>query len=316
MAFISNALAIVGFIILFVIIVWGLFHIINLSGSSISSIFSSNPSVTVTAPKTAVSGQPISISWKYSGKDAGTFSFLYKCDQDFYFGVGEGSALSRVPCGGAINVGSSTSATITPLYTGTGSLDIPLTIVFAPQSGNRVQGEATISVSTSGIQQATTTTPTATPKPNTQKPQTKIPTTAYKPTMSARHPANLVAHAAYGPADLAVHMIMIGVIDPYSGALIPRAPISPNEIVGVEFDIANIGGSSTGNWYFSASLPTSFQPYLYTSPLQISLKPGEHIVNVLRFTPNMRPSTITITADPDGRIYDANRGNNFVSQSI
>ena len=307
MAFISNALAIVGFIILFVIIVWGLFHIVNLSGTSITSLFSSKPKVTVTAPKSAVSGDPITVSWKYSGKDAGTFSFIYKCDQNFYFGAEAGRAIARIPCGSAINVGSSTSAMIVPVLSGRASLDIPVTIIFSPRTGDRLQGEATITVS--AATSSTVVTPPPAPKP--QKPTTSYPKT------SARKPLNLVAHAGSGPADLSVRMILVGVIDPYSGALLPLAPRSPSEIVGVEFDIANIGGSSTGSWYFTATLPTGGpQPFLYTSPPQRSLAPGEHIVNVLRFAPNMRPSTITVTADPLNYIREANENNNIVAQSM
>src|SRR3989338_3104223 len=307
MAFISNALAIVGFIILFVIIVWGLFHIVNLSGTSITSLFSSKPKVTVSVPKTAVSGEPVSISWKYSGKDAGTYSFLYKCDQNFYFGAEASRALARIPCGSAIIVGSSTSATVVPVLSGRTSLDVPVTIIFAPQTGERVQGEATIVIT--APTSTTPSTPVVTPKP-------AKPTTSY-PKTSVRKPLNLVAHAASGPADLSVRMILVGVIDPYSGALLPRAPRSPSEIVGVEFDIANIGGSSTGSWYFTANLPTGGgAAYLYTSPLQRSLAPGEHIVNVIRFAPNMRPSTISVIADPANRVYEANENNNIVSQSM
>lgn len=308
MAFISNTLAIVGFIILFVIIVWGLFHIVNLSGTSITSIFSTKPKVTVTAPRSATSGAPITISWKYSGKEAGAYSFLYKCEQNFYFGTGAGSALSRIPCGSTINIGSSTSATILPILSQSASLDVPVTILFSPQTGERIQGEATIA-----IVAATSTTPS--PTPTVQKPPVKKPTPNY-PSTTARRPVNLVAHAGSGPADLSVHLILVGVIDPYSGALLPRAPISPSEIVGVEFDIANIGGSSTGGWYFTANLPTGLQGYLYTSPLQTSLAPGEHIVNVLRFAPNMRPSTITVTADPFNRVIESNEANNIISQSM
>ena len=305
MAFISNALAIVGFIILFVIIVWGLFHIVNLSGTSITSLFSSKPKVTVSVPKTAVSGEPVSISWKYSGKDAGTYSFLYKCDQNFYFGAEASRALARIPCGSAIIVGSSTSATVVPVLSGRTSLDVPVTIIFAPTTGERVQGEATIAITA-----ATSTTPVVEPKP-------VKPTTPYTPKTYPRKPLNLVAHAGSGPADLSVRMILVGVIDPSSGALLPRAPRSTSEIVGVEFDIANVGGSSTGSWYFTANLPTGgAQPYIFTSPTQRSLSPGEHIVNVLRFAPNMRPSTISVIADPANRVYEANEYNNIVSQTI
>ena len=110
-------------------------------------------------------------------------------------------------------------------------------------------------------------------------------------------------------------MITVGVMHP-SGALINRMPTSPLDIIGVEFDIANVGGIATGSWYFSASLPTAGSVYPYHSPTQISLPPGEHIVSVLRFSPNMRPGTVTITADPSNIVREANETNNTVSQNI
>ena len=310
MAFLSNALAIVGFIILFVIIVWGLFHIINLSGTSITSLFATKPAVTITAPKTAVTGAPVNISWKYSGSEGGSYSFLYQCDQNFYFGASASAAsatLPRIPCGTAINVGSSTSATIVPVLSDTAVVNIPVTITFNPTTGAKSQASATIAITP-----ATTTANTVKPPVVTTKPAAK-PAYSYSP---ARRAVNLVAHAASGPADLSARMILVGVIDPVSGALLPRKPISPNEVIGVEFDVANIGGTASGSWYFTATLPTGAQPYLYTSPAQISLKPGEHIVSVMRFAPNQFGGIATITVDPLSRVYDANRSNNVVSQTI
>ena len=319
MAFISNALAIVGFIILFVIIVWGLFHIINLSGTSIGSIFPSTPKVSVTAPKSAVAGEPISVSWQYSGKEAGSYSFLYQCEKGFAFATGVGTALENIPCGEAINVGSSTNATIVPVFTtkpATSSMQASLTVIFATDAGSRIQGDASVTVTTNA---APTASVASNAQPSTNLSASKISATQPKKspiTAPTKRVIALVPHAASGPADLAVRMIMVGVIDASSGALIPREPISPAEIVGVEFDVANVGGSASGSWNFTAQLPTGYQGYLYTSPAQISLMPGEHIVNVLRFAPNMRPGTITVTADPFGQVYDADRSNNIAVTQI
>ena len=136
MAFISNALAVVCFIILFVIIVWGLFHIVNLSGTSIGSFFGSKPKVTVTAPKSATSGDSIDVHWKYTGKEAGTYAFLYKCDSMFSFGTSE-RVSARIPCGSAIGVGSSTSARVVPMLTAKTQTDETITIIFTPQKIGR-----------------------------------------------------------------------------------------------------------------------------------------------------------------------------------
>jgi len=314
MAMFSNALAIIGFIILIVIVVWGLVRIASLSTGSLGDIFSSKPKVEVTAPKTAVSGQPIAISWKYTGKETGTFSFLYRCAENFQFVASAptaGGATTKIPCGAAISVGSSTAATVIPTSTATSAVDAPVTIVFTSKDGeSRAEGSATISV-IPGAQQPPVKTPSTTGG-NTTGPSTKAPA-RYAPTV--RRAVSLVPHAASGPADLSIRMITAGVIDP-SGALINRAPISPREIMGIEFDIANIGGSATGSWYFTASLPTGPSNYAYTSPIQISLAPGEHIVYVLRFSPNMLGRAAIIQVDPINRVFEANETNNMISQRI
>ena len=318
MAMLSNALAIIGFIILIVIVVWGLVRIASLSTGSLSDLFGSKPKVEVTAPKTAVSGQPIALTWKYTGKEVGTFSFLYQCAENFQFVTSvpgnASNAVTKIPCGAAISVGSSTAATVIPSSTATSPVSVPVTIVFTSQDGNtRAEGSATISVTPGSATPPVQPPPPPPTSGGTPKPKPTTKPTTYTPTV--RRQVALVPHAASGPTDLAVRMITAGVIDP-SGALINRAPISPLEIMAIEFDVANVGGTSTGNWYFTAQLPTGPTNYLYVSPVQISLKPGEHIVYVLRFSPNMRGGAASVQIDPANRVIEANETNNMVSQPI
>ena len=303
MAMLSNALAIIGFIILIVIVVWGLIHIVDLSGSSLNSLFTRKSKVEVTAPKNAVSGQSVNVSWKYTGKETGTFAFMYQCAQSFDFLAPANNAMTKIPCGTAINVGSSTSAMLMPKAAASSTAVI--TVMFTSQDGaKKAEGTASIAIAPSAQP------PVTPPTTGTGKPTTKP---SYTPT--TRRPASLVTHAASGPADLSARIIVVGVMDP-SGALISRMPTSPYDIVGVEFDIANVGGSATGSWYFTASLPTGGQQYPYTSPMQISLAPGEHIVSVLRFSPNQRPGIITVTADPLNSLIEGNETNNTITQAI
>lgn len=311
MMLLSNGLAILGFVLLFVIIVWGLFHLLSLSPLR----FGSGPTVSITAPKTAVSGEPLTMSWKYSGKETGTYSFLYQCSDTLSLGTETAGGLSRIPCGSAINVGSSTNATIVPLLSGPSPETAKISVVFSAPAGARTEGSAAIAVApavaTSSGKPAGAAKPAApAKKPSYAKPS--APSAATK----ARRATDLVPHASSGLADLSVKLIAVGVVDPSSGALLPRQPRSPDEIVGVEFDIANVGGSSTGAWYFAASLPTGPSPYLYVSPRQISLRPGEHIVNILRFAPNMPGAAATIVVDPEGAVHDADRANNTLTRQI
>src|SRR3989344_5720416 len=77
----SNVLAIIGFIILVVIILWGIFHLASLGGPWLSSLFNqtSSSSVQVSAPANATTSIPFTVSWKYSTSEKGTYAFLYQC---------------------------------------------------------------------------------------------------------------------------------------------------------------------------------------------------------------------------------------------
>jgi hypothetical protein len=107
-------------------------------------------------------------------------------------------------------------------------------------------------------------------------------------------------------------MIAIGIIDPYSGQFINRAP-GPNDMAAAQFDISNVGGSTSGTYYFSANLPT-ISGYSYVSPAQSPLAPGSHVINTLRWSePNPAGGTFSVSLS-GGK--DSNGGNNYASQWI
>lgn len=245
-----NILALVGFLILIIIVVWGLIHLASLSSGWFGNLFKSKKEVTIsiTAPNTVVSGTPTQIKWKYTTKDTGTYSFLYECGTGVEFGAPvDESHFARIPCGAAFKMGNATSsAYILPVLTATSSTKTNMTILFIPTgAGTQAQGISAITV----------TPRVATSTPTTTKPDTK-PQTSTEP-------------VTHGPADLSVRITGISV-DAYGNGI-------------ATFDIANIGGSSTGTWYFTAQLPTQ-TPYTYSSPAQAPLAPGSHIVNTLNFT--------------------------------
>jgi hypothetical protein len=107
-----------------------------------------------------------------------------------------------------------------------------------------------------------------------------------------------------------VQIIALGVIDPNTGLFVNRPPMSPGDIAAAEFDIANIGGSTSGVYYFSANLPT-VGGYIYNSPAQARLAPGAHVVNTLRWTESAPTGTFTVTVTGD-----SNTANNFASATI
>lgn len=299
----ANILAVAGFIILIVIIVWGAYHLLKLTGTGVSSLFSrfAKSEITVTAPSGVLpSGKSFPLTWKYSPKETGTYAILYQCRAGFRFDATSPSgSTAQVPCGNAFTVGNNTNVTLTPVLSGTTTVDIPVNVVFMPSAtttGERPQGSATVRVSAGagGTTSTGSTGSTGTTKPSTG---TQTGTTNTAPS---------------GPADLSVKIIAVGVEDMY-GNFVQRAPISPDEITAIKFDIGNNGGTATGSWYFSVQLPTN-PAYNYQSPVQASLAPDGHIVNTLRFRPlNPGGGTVFVSVDGANMVKESNESNNNAS---
>lgn len=293
----SNIVAIVGLIILIVIVIWGLLHLAGLSKNWFSGIFpGSTPKVTVTAPKDADSGKAFNVSWKYSTDEKGNFAFLYQCRAGLSLKNAQDIA---IPCGAAYTVGSGTSMALTPTLSGSATSSLPITILFLPSatSSKQAQGSAVVTVHAPGAQAPVVET------------ETPVVTTAPVTTPATPKPVTPATNTTYsGPADLSVRVIAVGVIDPYSGAFVNRAPMYPGDIAAAQFDISNVGGSWSSYYYFSASLPT-MTGYSYVSPPQSPLAPGSHVVNTLRWSEAVGGSFSVVISTPD-----ADPSNNYSSQ--
>lgn len=283
---VSNTLAIVGFIIVIVIVLWGLFHIATLGAPWLSSLFGTgSDSIKVTVPTNVTSETAFPVSWKYSTSEKGTYAFLYQCKDIVHFqAAGADGSISTVPCGAAFTVATTNNTlTLTPQLSGTASTSVPLSIVFIPSATTspQVQGNATVIVNPR-------TTPAIVIQPATTTPVTPVIPTAPTPPV------------ATGPTDLSVQITSV-VPDGAGGAI-------------ATFDIGNDGLSSTGAYSFSAQLPTA-DGYLYHSPTQSSLAPGDHIVNTLRFSQAIS-GIFSVVVDPSSTKNETRTDNNYASQQV
>jgi hypothetical protein len=281
----SNILAVIGFIILVVIIIWGLVHIADLSRGVFGSLFpKATPTIVVNGSADAPSGTPTTISWKYKPTTNGHFAFLYQCQNGVQFEtLSASSTASALPCGAASPIlptatAEGASLRVIPFVTNTTNAKVPFSIIFIPTTGVKVQGNSTMTITPGAVL----------PKPIVQAPAPK----PVKHTVIPPKPTNVVHHTpvvqptrSYSPASLSVHIVAVGIIDPGTGAFVRQAP-TENDTAAVQFDIANVGGRSTGTWYFTAELPTYPNAYTYNSPAQRSLAPGDHILNTLKFAPS------------------------------
>lgn len=277
----SNAIAIIAFIVVIAIVIWGLLHLANLSTSWFTSFLPHRaPVVTVTAPASAHSGTPFDISWKYSGSDTGMYAFVYKCVSGVALNDANGA---HILCGTAhplLNASSSTM-TVTPIVSGA-TTTLPVSIVFIPAatSSSQVTGTASVALAP------------AAPAPDTQNPGTPI-TTGHAGSADSSGPQT--TPVSHSPADLSVRIISV----------------TTGSLDSVQFDIANVGGSTSGSYTFTAYLPTS-DSYVYSSPVQAPLSAGSHVANTLQFT-GSTGGTVTIVIKPT---TSDNSANNTASQSV
>lgn len=281
----SNILAIVGFIILIVVVIWGLVNLASLSRGWFSSLFSGdNAVIEVTAPESAVSGTPFTVTWKYDEPTSGTYAFLYQCKSGLAFQTQGIAGTVGVPCGAAFTLGGEDmSISLTPSLVSNEPFDVPLSIIFMPDAtGTQAQGSATVRISPLA---SVTPTPTPEPKPEPTTPQTPVPQAIQVPAPSSRL-----------PADLSVRIISVSVDASGNGV--------------ATFDITNVGGTSSGTYYFTATLPTQ-TGYTYASPAQSALAPESHIVSTLRFS-QARSGTFSVSIAAG----DANGSNNYASQIV
>ena len=291
---VANILAIVGFIILIIIVIWGVLHIASLSSPWFSGMFTSEKNeIVVTAPAQVAANSPFVVSWKHASSNRGTYAILYQCAQGLKISV-EGNA---IPCGAAYTLGNATgTASILPTLSGTTSVAAAISVLYIPSAagttGPEATGSAIVRVVSGGAVQNPPVQSSDTPKPVTQKPP------------STPKPVPVT------PADLSVRIIAVGVIDQYTGAFVARAPYAPTEISAVQFDIQNVGGSPSGSYTFQAQIPTT-QPYTFSSQVQPSLGAGSHVVNTLRFTP-----AVNGTFSVQLHASDSRTSNNYASEWV
>lgn len=273
---IVNVLAIAGFVVVIIIIIWGLVHFSSLISPWLSSLFASKPATTslqVGAPEEAVSGEAFTLTWSAPTSGEGNYSLIYPCNDSLRFETaGPDNTSNTVPCGAAFGV-SGNSLTLVPLLSSATATPAQLSVVFLPSSGSgtQAQGSATILIQ---------------------------PGKAPAPVAPAR-PA-LPQVAGVGPSDLSVTLASANA-DQYGNAT-------------VVFAVANTGANSSGPYTFQVYLPTR-ATYTYTSPVQASLPPSSHIINTLRFTQAV-PGTVSVVVDSSNSTQDQNRTNNYAGATL
>jgi len=121
-----------------------------------------------------------------------------------------------------------------------------------------------------------------------------------------------------GHPDLTSSIVSIGYLATSSAeSFVASSTVPYNHRPAVKFTIKNIGTNATGRWRFNASIPTS-SSYIYYSPFQQSLNPGESIEYTLGFDQAIPGTnkTISISANFDRVVVESTYENNGASAKL
>ncbi len=125
-------------------------------------------------------------------------------------------------------------------------------------------------------------------------------------------------NALSGLPDLVVNLGSVGYMASSSAdSFVATSTMQSNNRPAIKFTVKNIGTNKSGQWRFSASIPTQ-SSYLYYSPFQQSLNPGDSIDYTLGFDQPIAGSNkmISVTANFDHAIGESNTNNNSASASV
>lgn len=121
----------------------------------------------------------------------------------------------------------------------------------------------------------------------------------------------------YGKSDLSINLISTGVINKYTGQFYQTNYIGSNDIVGIRFEVKNIGTNISGTWRLRLVMPSKTTPE-YNSDYQISLKPGDRIEYTASFEKPTKTGNNTgyIIADYFNNVDESIESNNYLTIPI
>ena len=200
-----------------------------------------------------------------------------------------------------------------------GSAAVYLGAVFASESGPSLsvistpESPTTISFGEAGPAVSTNSN-TETTKPTNK---TITPTTGER-TNSTYQIGGATTTTLSGLPDLVVNISSIGYLaSTTADSFVATSTIQSNNRPAVKFTIKNVGINSSGKWRFSAYIPTQ-SSYLYYSPFQQSLSPGDSIDYTLGFDQAIPGSDkiISVTANFDHAVTESSTNNNIASAQL
>lgn len=264
---------------------------------------------------TVKSGDRFNLSWPLIENTSQDHSLIYVCKPKVnVFYIGGNDTKIPIKCSESFKLGKSGNATLeVDLLEQDTYTDIEFTVIQKTDGSKDRRGTKTITITSGNTSldsadsnniSSTSTKPVLTseikknPSKNTQ-------------TKARTDGGYYVPRSVYtGPADLVISKPIAGYVNPVSGLFFPANQILSSDIGAINFTITNVGGTYSGPWSLSATLPT--QEQLFTSVDQVSLAPGTSVLFTLRLGEIERNGnySIVVVADNRNMVSESNENNN------
>lgn len=190
-----------------------------------------------------------------------------------------------------------------------------LSVVPTPIASTTISfAEASSTIATS----ASSTASTVVPVPAKKTLPKAVPTAGAQKTDTVQIAGTSTPPALSGLPDLVANISAIGYLATTSAeSFIASSTVPAGTRPAVRFTIKNVGTNTAGPWRFSASIPTQ-TAYIYQSPIQQPLNPGDSIDYTLGFDQPIAGSDkmISVTANFDHALGESNTNNNSASAQL
>ena len=286
-------------------------------------------------------GERFEVSWEHRGKqNDGSYTLSYECKAGLHLEItNDAGQESIVFCNTPINIlDTQTNITLIPISTSERLVEVPISVQFTENGSSRVRrtGETSIRIANPNIEEQGITlnsddgsddnTPT-TNNDNTENLTTNttptpgnIPGTPEESTELFDEQSGTVTGTSNpnGKPDLKVTIIEVGRVSRIDNSFVATSTISGSDRAAVRFEVINLGTKESGQWHFSAVLPTS-PSHIFSSKTQQNLLPGDRIEFTLGFDSIRDPgdNEVIINIDPTNSVRnEVTRDNNIVKAII
>jgi hypothetical protein len=342
---VQRVAAIIGFIAILGIGMWGSVQVARAVPGALSNLASAIVSLTsifVPADETLTLSVPslniehnkaFVLSWSHEKKTVeGSYRFRFDCaDGVRLTALNTANGQDNVFCNVPFNfVHTNNTITLTAFSDTNRFADVTVYVDFTPNGANQptVTGKTTLTLtnpalgSSPAVGNPTTPSTPVTPTTPTTPTTPSTPTTPTTPGTPTNTTITIPGSGApvsnpNGYVDLVPKIIEVGVVDKSTGAFTASSSPSRKDRIAVRFSVENQGTKTSNQFAFNAVLPT-IPSYIYSSPMQQELRPKDRIEFTIGFDSFDITSNgqFTVNVDPTGSIQEKNEENNIIKYTI